>query len=100
MKRGRGQRVAGVLAKALARTHGARLPAAAAAFAEACGFPLARECAARALTRDGRLLVEARSERWAEQLVALAPAIAARVNERLGADAVSAIEVRVRPAAG
>jgi hypothetical protein len=95
--RGRGRRISGILVDTLSRTRGARLPAAAAAFAEACGFPLARECAARALTRDGRLLVVARTAEWARELESHAAAIAGRVNERLGGPIVLAIEVRVGP---
>ena len=95
--RGRGRRISSALVDALADRGEARLAAAAAAFAEACGFPLSRECAARALTRDGRLMVVARSPAWAAQVEAHASALCARVNSRLGALAVRALEVRVGP---
>jgi hypothetical protein len=98
--RGRGRRISSVLADALADRRDARLAAAAAAFAEACGHPLARECAARGLTRDGRLLVVARSAAWAAQVEAHATALCARVNARLGALAVRGIDVRVGPSTG
>ena len=90
-----------MLADALGSRREARLAAAAAAFSEACGFPLSRECAARALTRDGSLVVVARTAAWATQVEAHAPALCARVNARLGAPAVRSIEVRIgAPAAG
>lgn len=71
--------------------------AAGAAFAEAVGWPLSREVRLRALTRDGRVLAVARSERWAEQVRALAPAIVDRMNARFGSGAARAVEVRVGP---
>jgi hypothetical protein len=86
-----------VLADALVPRDEARLAAAAAAFSEACGFPLARECAARGLTRDGRLLVVARSRAWAAQLELHASSLCARVNSRLGRLAVRQLEIRVGP---
>jgi hypothetical protein len=89
-----------VLADALADRRDARLAAAAAAFAEACGQPLARECAARGLTRDGRLLVVASSAAWAAQVEVHAAALCARVNARLGALAVRGIDVRLGPPSG
>jgi predicted nucleic acid-binding Zn ribbon protein len=95
--RGRGRKISSVLADALVPREEARLAAAAAAFSEACGFPLARECAARGLTRDGRLLVVARTEAWATQLETHAASICARVNARLGRLAVREIEARVGP---
>jgi hypothetical protein len=98
--RGRGRRISSVLADALAERSEARLAAAAAAFAEACGFPLARECAARALTADGRLIVVARTPAWAAQLEANEAQLRSRVNTRLGALLVRALEVRVGPVAG
>ena len=98
--RGRGRRISTVLAGALAERGEARLAAAAAAFADACGFPLASECAARALSRDGRLMVVARSSAWAAQVEANAPALCARVNARLGALVVRGVEVRVGPVDG
>jgi hypothetical protein len=89
-----------VLGDALAGRTEARLAAAAAAFAEACGFPLARETAARGLTIDGRLIVVARTAGWAAQVEANAPALCARVNARLGALAVRSLDVRVGPLSG
>jgi electron transfer flavoprotein alpha/beta subunit len=86
-----------VLAGTLAGRPEARLAAAGAAFAEALGWPLAREVRLRALTRDGRLLAVARTEHWAEQVRALAPAIVERMNARLGAGATCAVEVRTGP---
>ena len=86
-----------MLADALAPRGEARLAATAAAFSEACGFPLARECAARGLTRDGRLLVVARTAAWAAQVDTHAVSLCARVNGRLGRLAVREIETRVGP---
>ncbi len=94
--RGRGRPIATVLADALAARH-ARGPAATAAFAEAVGWPLAREVQLRALTRDGRILAVARSRAWADQVEALAAEIVARLNQRLGAGTASSLEVRVGP---
>jgi hypothetical protein len=98
--RGRGRSISTVLADALAARSEARLAAAAAAFAEACGFPLARQCAARGLTSDGRLIVVARTPAWAAQVEANEAQLRSRVNARLGALAVRALEVRVGPVAG
>src|SRR5512141_265754 len=95
--RGRGRPIATVLADALVGRQGARLAAVAAAFAEACGWPLAREVSVRALGRDGALIAVASSRGWADQIEALAPRIGARVNGRLGAGVVTRIEVRVGP---
>jgi hypothetical protein len=95
--RGKRRRVATVLADALAARPEARLTAAAAAFAEAVGWPLAREAHLRALTRDGRIIAVVRAESWAGPLRAQEPAILERVNARLGAGTASAIEVRVAP---
>jgi hypothetical protein len=75
----------------------ARLAAVAAAFAEACGHPLAREVAVRGMTRDGRLLVVARTADWAREVERLAHPICARVNTRLGASVASGLAVRVGP---
>jgi len=91
--------VATVLADALARRPEARLAAAAAAFAEALGWRLAREAQLRAWTRDGRLIAEVRGEAWAEQLRALAPEILKRLEARLGPGSATALDVRVAPAA-
>jgi chorismate-pyruvate lyase len=95
--RGRGRPIATVLADALRNRTDARPAALAAVFAEACGWPLAREVALRALTRDGRLVVVARTRAWADQVEALAPTIMARVNARFGRALASALEVRVGP---
>jgi Dna[CI] antecedent, DciA len=95
--RGRGRPIATVLCDALAGRAEARAPAIAAAFAEACGWPLARDVALRATTRDGRLIVVARTRAWADQVEALAPLLIGRVNARLGRAVASAIDVRVGP---
>ncbi|BDG07751.1 DciA family protein [Anaeromyxobacter paludicola] len=96
--RGRQRTIASLLAETLARK-GPRGPASAAAFAEAVGWPLSREARLRAHTRDGRIIVEARSGAWADQLEALAGAICDKMNARLGEGAVTAVEVR-RPPSG
>ncbi len=95
--RGRGRPIATVLADALTGRAEARLPAVAAAFAEACGWPLSREVAVRALTRDGRLIAVASTRGWADQVEALGPTLRDRVNRRLGHTVATAIEVRVGP---
>jgi hypothetical protein len=86
-----------VLADALVPRSEARLASLAAAFAEACGQPLSRECAARGLTRDGRVLVVARTPDWAAVVEANAATIRARVNARLGSLVVNGLEIRVGP---
>ena len=86
-----------MLADTLALRGEAQPAALAAAFSEACGFPLSRECAVRGLTRDGRLLVVARTAAWAGQLEAHAETVRDRVNARLGRAAVRALETRVGP---
>ncbi len=95
--RGRGRPIATVLGDALRGRSEARPAAIAAAFAEACGWPLSREVALRAETRDGRLIVVARSRGWADQVEALAPMILERVNTRLGRTTLSGLDVRVGP---
>jgi hypothetical protein len=95
--RGRGRTIATVLADALAQRRDARLAAIAAAFSEACGWPLAREVALRAVSRDGCLVAVARSRGWAEQVEALGQVICGRVNRRLGRTVATRIEVRVGP---
>jgi predicted nucleic acid-binding Zn ribbon protein len=95
--RGRGRTIASVLAESLSPRPEARLTAVAAAFAEACGRPLSRESAVRAVTRDGRVMVVARTGEWAEQLVALSEPICHQINARLGRPVVAALEVRVGP---
>jgi predicted nucleic acid-binding Zn ribbon protein len=89
--------IATVLADALRGRVEARAPAAAAAFAEALGWPLSREAQLRGLTRDGRLIVVVRSAEWAEQLRGLGPVVVARVNARLGPGVASGLEIRVGP---
>ncbi len=86
-----------MLADALSPRGEALRPAAAAAFAEALGWPLAREVQLRALTRDGRLLAVARSEQWADQVRALAPRIVERMNARLGPGTAVDVDVRLGP---
>jgi hypothetical protein len=95
--RGRGRPIATVLGDALRGRSEARPAAIAAAFAEACGWPLSREVALRAATRDGRLIVVVRTRGWADQVEALAPMIVERVNARLGRSAAAGLDVRVGP---
>ncbi len=95
--RGRGRPIATVLADALAGRPCARRARVAAAFAEACGWPLAREVALRAITREGCLIAVASSAGWADQVGALGQEIRARVNARLGQEIATALEVRVGP---
>jgi len=95
--RGRRRTIASLLAEALSPREEARRAAVAAAFAEACGQPLAREAAVRGVTEDGRLIVVARSTDWARQIEALAGPICARVNARLRARVASGLAVRVGP---
>jgi len=94
--RGRRRTLASVVAESLSRRSEARRPAAAAAFAEACGWPLSRELTVRGLGPDGHLWVVASSTEWARQLEGVSAAIVARVNERLGRPVVVALDVRVR----
>jgi predicted NAD/FAD-dependent oxidoreductase len=96
--RGRRRTIASVVAETLSRRPEARRPAAAAAFAEACGWPLSRELAVRGLGPDGHLWVVASSAEWARQAEGIAEEIVARMNARLGRPAVSALDVRVRQA--
>ena len=98
--RGRRRSIATLLAETLSTRSDARLVAAAAAFAEACGHPLCRETTVRGLTGDGRLLVLVRSDGWARQLEALAPAVCARVNARLGARPIAGLAVEVGQTTG
>ncbi len=95
--RGRGRPIATVLLDALAGKPNARRARIAAAFAEACGWPLAREVALRAITRDGCLIAVASSQGWAEQVSALGPKIRAKMNARLGQEIATALDVRVGP---
>jgi predicted NAD/FAD-dependent oxidoreductase len=94
--RGRRRTLASVVAESLARRPEARRPAAAAAFAEACGWPLSRELTVRGLGPDGHLWVIASSAEWARQVEGISAAIVARMNDRLGRPMVSALDVRVR----
>jgi predicted nucleic acid-binding Zn ribbon protein len=95
--RGRRRTVAAVLAEAFAKRPGAEPPAIAAAFAEACGPALARNASCRGLLKDGRLLVLARSQAWADQLAAAAPLLCERVNARLGRRVTEGLEIRLAP---
>lgn len=95
--RGKGRTLASVLAEALAQRPGAERAALAAALAEACGERLAREVSLRAVAPDGKLLVVASSRAWADQVIALAPRVLARINARLGRGAATALDVRVGP---
>ena len=94
--RGRRRTLASVVAESLARRSEARRPAAAAAFAEACGWPLSRELTVRGLGPDGHLWVVASSAEWARQAEELSAAIVARMNDRLGRPVITALDVRVR----
>jgi predicted NAD/FAD-dependent oxidoreductase len=94
--RGRRRTLAGVVAESLARRPEARRPAAAAAFAEACGWPLSREATVRGLGPDGHLWVVASSPEWERQIQSLAAEIISRVNDRLGRPTVKALDIRVR----
>jgi predicted NAD/FAD-dependent oxidoreductase len=85
-----------VVAESLARRSEARRPAAAAAFAEACGWPLSRELTVRGLGPDGHLWVVASSPEWARQAEELSATILARMNDRLGRPVVTALDVRLR----
>jgi hypothetical protein len=61
---------------------------------EAVGEDVAARCRPNSL-RDGVLEVTAESPGWAAELRYLGPAMAARVNEFLGAKVVARVEVRV-----
>ena len=98
--RGRRRTVAAALAEALARRSGASGAALAAAFAEACGPRLSREVSCRGRSRDGRLLVIARSAAWAHEVARLEREICDRVNLRLGRPAAAGLDVRVAPGGG
>jgi hypothetical protein len=95
--RGRGRPISSALSDALAARPEATPAALAAAFAEACGWPLCREASLRGATRDGRLLVVASTRGWADQVELLAGTLRARVNARLGRAAVAGLDVRVGP---
>jgi len=97
MRGGRGRRrtLVSVLAESLAGRSGAARVAAAAAFAEACGWPLSREARVRGLGPDGRLWVVASSAEWAREIERLADGIRDGVNARMGRTLVTGIDVRV-----
>jgi len=98
--RGRRRSVASVLAESLAPRPEARRAAAAAAFAEACGWPLSREATVRGLGPDGHLWVVVTTPEWAIEMERLAGPIVERINARLGRAAVTALDVRVRRSPG
>jgi hypothetical protein len=93
--RGRGRTIATVLADTLGPRRDARRAAVAAAFLEACGWPLSREVAVRGLTQDGCIIVTASSRAWADQVEALGPRLRARVNARVGEEVATRLDVRV-----
>jgi hypothetical protein len=95
--RGRGRTIATVLADALGPRREARRTVVAAAFLEACGWPLAREVAVRGLTQDGCLIAVASTRAWADQVEALGPTLRARVNARMGREVATSLDVRVGP---
>jgi hypothetical protein len=82
--RGRRRSISSLIAESLATRPAGRLAALKAAFAEACGQPLARQAAARGLTEDGRVLVVARSVDWAHEVERLAGPICELMAARLG----------------
>ncbi|HUK66872.1 MAG TPA: DciA family protein [Anaeromyxobacteraceae bacterium] len=93
--RGRPRAISTVLADALCGRRDAEPAALAAAFAEACGWPLAREVSLRELRRDAYLVAVASSQAWADQVLLLSPRILARLNARLGRCVALGLEVRV-----
>jgi hypothetical protein len=93
--RGRRRTLASALSDALAGVPGAEAVTLRSAFAEACGPRLAREASVRGVTRDGRLLVVVRTEAWAAQVKALAPALCDRVNARLGRSVAHGLDVHL-----
>lgn len=93
--RGRRRHISSVIAEALSPRSDARLAAAAAAFAEACGFPLSREASLRAIAPEGRLVVLVRSAAWAGEVSRLAPTLCARINARLGSEVARGIDIRL-----
>jgi hypothetical protein len=95
--RGRRRTVAAVLADAFSARPEAASPAIAAAFLEACGPALAKHASCRGLLKDGRLLVLARSQAWADQLALAAPLLCERVNARLRRRVVAGLEIRLAP---
>jgi hypothetical protein len=97
-KRGQRRSITSVLAESLAGRAGASRVAAAAAFAEACGWPLSREASVRGLGHDGRLWILASSTEWGQEIERLSPQLCERVNARLGRPVVTGIDVRVRRA--
>lgn len=97
--RGRRRHVSSVLADALSARGRSQPASVALVFAEAVGPRLARELTVRGQLRDGRLLVVATSEPWAEQLRALELEIVSRLRDRLGAAAPPGLSVHVGPVA-
>ncbi len=96
--RGRRRSLASVLAESLAGRPEARRAAAAAAFAEACGWPLSREATVRGLGPDGHLWVVVTTAEWAHEMERLGGSIVERINARIGRPTVTALDVRVRRA--
>jgi predicted nucleic acid-binding Zn ribbon protein len=95
--RGRRRTIASLLAETLSPRAEARLAAVVAAFAEAGGQVLARQAVVRGLTRDGRLIVVARSPEWAREVEHLGTELCAKVNARLGSPVATGVAVRVGP---
>lgn len=83
-----------MLAETLAKRPAAGDAALAVAFAEACGPRLAREVSFRGVLRDGRLLVVASTQEWADQLASAERLVCERVNARIGRDVAAGLEVR------
>ncbi len=93
--RGRRRTIASVLAESLAARGAGEAAAVSAAFADACGPRMAREVSCRGVLRDGKLLVVAETPAWAAQVETLAPVLGGRVNDRLGRQAATGIQVHV-----
>lgn len=93
--RGKRRTLATTLADALGSVRGAEPALLQAAFAEACGARLAREVSMRGVTRDGRLLVVARTQAWATQVAALSDLLCGRVNARLGRTVAQGLDVHL-----
>jgi hypothetical protein len=93
--RGRQRHVSSVLADALAARGRSQPAAMAVAFAAAAGERIAREVSVRGRLRDGRLLVVARSQQWADQIGALEAEIVSRLREQLGPSSPSGLSVHV-----
>ncbi len=93
--RGRRRTLASTLTDALGGMPGSEPTRLAAAFAEACGPRLAREVSIRGVTREGHLLVVARTQSWATQVAALSGELCERINRRLGRTVASGIDVHL-----